>query len=40
MTYDALNQRIMLFGGASNGTQTTYPTSTRAWKPSAWVKRT
>jgi hypothetical protein len=36
MTYDALNQRIVLFGGASNGTQTKEPSSTRLWNGSTW----
>jgi hypothetical protein len=36
MTYDALNQRIVLFGGASNGTQTKESSSTRLWNGSTW----
>jgi hypothetical protein len=36
MTYDAPNQRVMLFGGASNGTQTKHPSSTWAWNGTTW----
>jgi hypothetical protein len=36
MIYDALDQRIILFGGASNGTQTKEPSSTRRWNGSSW----
>jgi hypothetical protein len=39
MTYDALNQRVMLFGGASNGTQTKHPSSTWAWNGTTWTHR-
>jgi hypothetical protein len=36
MTYDALNQQIVLFGGASNGIQTKEPSSTWLWNGSTW----
>jgi hypothetical protein len=39
MTYDAANQRVMLFGGASNGTQTKHPSSTWAWNGTTWIRR-
>lgn len=39
LTYDSLNQQVMLFGGASNGTETSHPTTTWAWNGTTWSRR-
>jgi hypothetical protein len=36
LTYNTQSQRIVLFGGATNGSETTYPSSTWNWDGTSW----
>jgi hypothetical protein len=36
MTYNSTSQRIILFGGSTNGAETTFPATTWTWDGSTW----
>jgi Galactose oxidase, central domain len=39
MTYDPVLQRVVLLGGATNGSETEYPTAAWIWKNGTWARR-